>query len=58
MIAIVYSQGHKPIGTCESEVGLIHGEDDHVEPEHEDQEDGGELGEVAHQVAEDDGPRP
>ena len=57
MIAIVYSQGYKT-DTCEGEVGLIHGEDDHVESEHEDQEDGGELGEVAHQVAEDDGPRP
>ena len=44
--------------TSESKVGLIHGEDDHVEAEHEYHEDGGKLGEVAHEVAEDDGPRP
>ena len=46
------------IRTCESKVGLIHGKNDHVEAEHEYHEDGGKLGEVAHEVAEDDGPRP
>ena len=55
---VVSDHQDHPVHACESKVGLIHGEDDHVEAEHEYHEDGGKLGKIAHEVAEDDGPRP